>query len=191
VSLDQPALFGDLPAPGPPGFDYRAGFVSFAEEEALAGQLADLPFSPFQFRGYEGRRRVVSFGLHYDFNGAGLVEAAEIPAWLLPLRAAAAGFAGLAAEAFVHVLINEYRPGAPIGWHRDRPAFDKVVGVSLLAPTTMRFRRRIADGFERMSAVLEPRSAYLLDGPARREWEHSLPEAAALRYSITFRNLNR
>lgn len=182
------ALF-DLPPVAPDGFRYREDLISPAEEADLAARLGTLPFEPFQFRGYEGRRRVVSFGLRYDFNGPGLVTAEPLPGWLLPVRDRAAAFAGLAPDAFAHVLINEYLPGAPIGWHRDRPVFDKVVGVSLLAPTVMRFRRRLGDRFERINTPIAPRSAYLLDGPARLHWEHSLPEAKAHRYSITFRNL--
>ena len=91
--------------------------------------------------------------------------------------------------AFQHVLINEYREGAPIGWHRDRPQFDRVVGVSLKSPCVMRLRRRIGEGFERLAVPLAPRSAYLLTGPARMEWEHSIPEQKGHRYSVTFRNL--
>ncbi len=185
----QPDLFA--PAPGPPGFAYRPDVISGGAEEELAGRLPALPFEPFQFRGYEGRRRVVSFGLRYDFNGAGLVKAAPIPDWLLPLRAIAADVAGVSPDAFAHLLVNEYTAGAPIGWHRDRAAFGKVVGISLLASTLMRFRRRTGARFERISVPLEPRSAYLLDGPARCEWEHSLPPAAALRYSLTFRTLRQ
>lgn len=184
------ALF-DLPPPAPEGFGYRDDLISPAEEIELAARLAELAFEPFQFRGYEGRRQVVSFGLRYDFSGAGLVDAAPMPAWLLPVRDRAAAFAGVAPQVFEHVLINEYREGAPIGWHRDRPVFDKVVGVSLLAATVMRFRRRVGDRFERINTPIAPRSAYLLDGPARLHWEHSLPEAKAHRYSITFRNLRR
>ena len=185
---DQLALFDPAPD-APPGFVYRADFVTPDEEQALIGRLAALPFEPFQFRGYEGRRRVVSFGWRYDFNGPGLVQADPMPPWLLPVRDRAAAFAGLPPEAFAHVLINEYREGAPIGWHKDRPAFERVVGISLGAPCVMRLRRRVGDGFERKNVPLAPRSAYLLTGPARTDWEHSLPEAKALRYSITFRNL--
>lgn len=179
----------DLPPAAPPGFRYRAGLISPVEEADLAARLETLAFEPFQFRGYEGRRRVISFGLKYDFNGPGLVDAQPLPDWLLPLRDRAAAFAGVAPGDFAHVLINEYREGAPIGWHRDRPVFEKVVGISLLAPTIMRFRRRTGERFERINVPLEPRSIYLLDGPARTDWEHSLPEAGAHRYSITFRNL--
>ena len=188
MAAAQPALF-DLPPTGPEGFRYRGDLVTPAEEAVLSARLAELPFEPFQFHGYEGRRRVVSFGWRYDFNGPGLTPAEPMPDWLLPVRDRAAAFADLPAEAFAHVLINEYREGAPIGWHRDRPVFDKVVGVSLLAPTVMRFRRRTGQRWDRINVSLAPRSAYLLDGPARREWEHSLPEAKAHRYSITFRNL--
>lgn len=186
----QPLLF-DSPPPvtGPEGFVFAPDFVSGTEEADLVTRLAELPFEPFQFRGYEGRRRVISFGWRYDFTGPGLVEAEAMPDWLLPVRDRAETFAGVGPGGFRHVLINEYREGAPIGWHRDRPVFEKVVGISLGAPTTMRFRRRAGDRFQRISAPLAPRSAYLLDGPARTEWEHSLPEAKALRYSITFRNL--
>jgi alkylated DNA repair dioxygenase AlkB len=178
----------DLPV-GPEGFAFRDAFVTPEEERELLDGLVTLPFAPFQFQGFEGKRQVVSFGLRYDFNGPGLTEAPPLPEWLLPLRDRAAAFAGVQPEAFAHVLINEYRVGAPIGWHRDRPVFDKVVGVSLLGPTTMRFRRREGDRWARTAVALAPRSAYLLDGPARREWEHSLAEAKAHRYSITFRNL--
>lgn len=179
----------DLPPVGPQGFAYRADFLAPAEEADLVGRLKTLPFVPFLFRGYEGRRRVVSFGLRYDFGGQGLVAAAPIPDWLRPVRDQAGVFAGLPGEAFVHLLINEYRQGAPIGWHRDRPVFDRVVGVSLLAPTVMRFRRRVGERFERITTPIAARSAYLLDGPARRDWEHSLPEARAHRFSLTFRSL--
>jgi alkylated DNA repair dioxygenase AlkB len=178
----------DLPV-GPEGLAYREDLITEQEERDLLGRLAALPFEPFQFQGFEGRRQVVSFGLRYDFNGPGLIDAPPLPDWLLPLRDRAAAFAGLPGEAFAHVLINEYRVGAPIGWHRDRPVFEKVVGVSLLAPAVMRFRRRAGERFERINVPLEPRSAYLLDGAARTDWEHSLPEAKAHRYSITFRNL--
>lgn len=179
----------DFAPPAPDGFGYESELVSPDEERALAERLGTLAFEPFRFRGYEGRRRVVSFGWRYDFSGSGLTRAEAMPEWLLPLRDRAADLAKLSPQAFEHVLINEYRPGAPIGWHRDRPVFDKVVGVSLLSPTIMRFRRRTASGFERINSPLPARSAYVLDGAARNEWEHSIAEAKAHRFSITFRNL--
>jgi len=187
----QPTLF-DIPETLPPGtpegFVYRPDFLSRAEEAELAAWLATLPFTAFQFRGYEGRRRVVSYGWKYDFTRSHLDKADDIPAELLPVRARAAELAGHKPEELQQVLLNEYQPGAPIGWHRDRPIFAEVVGISLLAPCNFRFRRRVEGGFERASVTLEPRSAYLLSGPARTVWEHSIPPVEGHRYSITFRN---
>ena len=167
---------------------YQAGFVSPEEERSLVDWLATLAFQPFQFRGFEGRRRVVSFGWQYDFNRSHLLKADDIPAQLLSVRARAAALAGHRPQDLQQVLLNEYLPGAPIGWHRDRPVFAEVVGISLSNPCVFRLRRRSADGFQRAALTLEPRSAYLLSGPARSEWEHSIPPVTAHRYSITFRN---
>jgi alkylated DNA repair dioxygenase AlkB len=187
----QPSLF-DLPHAPPPalpeGFVYRPDFLSPKEEAELVAWLGTLPFKPFQFRGFEGRRRVVSYGWQYDFTRSHLTQADDVPAELSPVRARAASFAGLAPDELQQCLLNEYLPGAPIGWHRDRPMFEKVVGISLLAPCNFRLRRRTATGFERAAVTLEPRSAYLLTGLARGVWEHSIPPVAAHRYSITFRN---
>lgn len=131
---------------------------------------------------------MVSFGWQYDFNRSHLLKADDIPAELLPVRARAAALSGHAPEELQQVLLNEYQPGAPIGWHRDRSIFAEVVGISLKAACNFRFRRRIDGGFERASVILEPRSAYLLSGPARSVWEHSIPPVERHRYSITFRN---
>jgi len=181
----QPSLF-DAPPDLPAGMVYRPDFITAGEEAQLADWLGRLPFQAFQFRGYEGRREVVSFGWRYDFNRSHLEKAEDIPAELEPLRARAAALAG--GVELQQVLINRYAPGAPIGWHRDRPAFAEVVGVSLLSPCLFRLRRRVAGGFERRTLTLAPRSAYLLAGEAREVWEHSIPPVEALRYSITFRN---
>jgi alkylated DNA repair dioxygenase AlkB len=187
AAIRQPGLF-DLPPELPQGMVYRPEFVTSDEERVLVDWLASLPFEPFQFRGYEGRRQVVSYGWQYDFNRSHLLRADDIPAEIQPLRERAAALAGHRPQDLQQVLINKYEPGAPIGWHRDRPIFAEVVGISLLAPCTFRLRRRTPGGFERVSVTLEPRSAYLLSGPARTEWEHSIPPLEALRYSITFRN---
>lgn len=177
------------PAPvGPPGLKYEDDVLSPCMADGVLERMADLPFEAFDFQGYKGFRRIVSYGWRYDFS-AGRLDAAEpIPDWLLPVRDVAAGFARSPAEAFQQVLVTEYAPGAGIGWHRDRPQFDKVIGLSLLEACVMRFRRRRPDGFDRMSAPLRPNSIYLLDGPARTEWEHSLTPMERLRYSITFRS---
>jgi alkylated DNA repair dioxygenase AlkB len=184
----QPGLFGNAPDL-PEGLVYRPGLLGPDEEQALVARVAELPFRAFQFHGYEGNRRTVSFGLHYAFDGSGLGPAEPIPEWLLPVRARAADMGGLEPEAMAHLLVTEYAPGAGIGWHRDRSVFGDVVGVSLLAPARLRFRRKAGEKWERAALVAEPRSAYLLRGPARDEWQHSIAPMEALRYSLTFRSL--
>jgi alkylated DNA repair dioxygenase AlkB len=174
----------------PEGFRYRPELIGPADETALLAAVRGLPFREFEFHGYTGKRRVVSFGWHYDFSARHLQKAVDIPDFLLALRPAAAAFAGLEPEELQHVLVTEYGPGAGIGWHRDKSVFGETVGVSLLSPCVLRLRRKAGGGkWERVNVKAEPRSAYLLSGPARSEWEHSIPPLDAPRYSITFRNL--
>jgi alkylated DNA repair dioxygenase AlkB len=183
---------GAQPAPGPAlpeGFRYQAELISPSDEETILRHARELPFRDFEFHGYTGKRRVVSFGWQYDFSARRLNRVDDIPEFLLDLRAVAAPFAGLEPEALQHALVTEYGPGAAIGWHRDKAVFGEIVGISLLAPCTFRLRRAIGDDWERVNIVAGPRSAYLLSGPARTEWEHSIPPVEALRYSVTFRNL--
>jgi alkylated DNA repair dioxygenase AlkB len=175
----------------PEGFVYRPDVISPEEERELLERVRALPFKEFEFQGYRGKRRVVSFGLHYDFAHGRLEPTADMPEFLLPVREKAACFAGLTPEELPHVLVTEYSIGAPIGWHKDRPSFEDVIGISLLSACRFRFRKRLEKGWARTGLVLQPRSAYLLRGPARSEWEHSIPEAESLRYSITFRSLRR
>jgi alkylated DNA repair dioxygenase AlkB len=183
-----PDLFAAQPAL-PSGFKYQAEIVSAEEEQELAARFAELPFKPFEFQGYLGNRRVLSFGWHYDFNDRQLREAGDIPPLLLPLRDRCAAFTNIEPAALEHVLLTEYLPGAGIGWHKDKAVFSEVIGVSLLSACTFRFRRRKGAGWERVSVIAEPRSAYLLSGPSRSDWEHSIPAVDSLRYSVTFRNL--
>jgi alkylated DNA repair dioxygenase AlkB len=172
----------------PEGFKYRAEVVSPEQESELLAQLRELPFKEFEFHGFLGKRRVVSYGWRYNFSERAVQQADDIPSWLLPLREIAAEFAGLEPPKLQQVLATEYAPGAAIGWHRDKAVFGDVIGVSLLAPCLFRLRRKAGAKWERASVTAEPRSAYLLRGPSRTEWEHSIPPVEALRYSITFRN---
>jgi alkylated DNA repair dioxygenase AlkB len=188
----SPSAQSDLfaaPARLPEGFRYHPDVLSFEEEEALAREVAALPFKPFDFHGYLANRQVVSFGYRYDYDRRAVVEAAPLPSFLVSLRRKVAAIFDRPEDAFQQVLINEYRPVAGIGWHRDKAQFDEVVGVSLLAPCVLRFRRKAGETWDRASLSVEPRSAYLLSGPARREWEHSIPALNRLRYSITLRTL--
>jgi len=172
------------------GFRYERELIDPATEDALVAHVRELPFQEFEFHGYKGKRRVVSFGWKYEFSGGGqLRKADEIPEFLVRLRSLAASFATLKPEAFQHVLVTEYGPGAGIGWHRDKAVFGQVVGVSLLAPCILRFRKKVNTKWDRVNVFAEPRSAYHLTGPARAEWEHSILRVDALRYSITFRTM--
>jgi alkylated DNA repair dioxygenase AlkB len=184
VSAD---LFGE---PLIAGLEYRPDFISAAEAKELVEHLSATELSPFKFQGWTGKRLTRTFGWRYDFDERSFAPSEPIPAWLQPLRSEAARFAGVVAEDFVHVLLVRYDPGAGIGWHRDRPVFEKVVGVSLGTAAVLRFRRRRPGGFDRASLEVDPRSAYLLSAAARHEWEHSIVPAETLRFSITFRTFS-
>ena len=184
----QDDLFGPDPAL-PEGLVYHPELLNRAEEEALLERLQAMPFRPFEFQGFLGKRETVSFGWSYRFDGSGLAPAEPIPGWLQPVRDKAAAFAGLAPEALEHALLIRYGEGAGLGWHRDRPVFGDVIGISLLAPAPLRFRRRQGAKWQRFTLAVEPRSAYLLRGASRSEWEHSIPPVATLRYSVTLRTM--
>jgi len=184
VSTD---LFGE---PLIAGLDYRPDFITKAEEDRLIGRLSREDLSPFRFHGWTGKRLTRTYGWRYDFDDASFGPAEPMPDWLQPLRVKAGSFAGVQPEEFAHVLLVRYDPGAGIGWHRDRPQFEIVVGISLGSPATLRFRRRKAGGFDRASIEVLPRSAYILSAEARHEWEHSIAPGETLRFSITFRTLS-
>jgi len=190
MSARQADLFGAAPTTPklPEGFRYQPDVISAAEEQALLGAMAQLPFKEFDFHGFLAKRRVVSFGWKYDYAKRDIERVEDIPDFLLELRATAAAFAGMRAERLQQVLINEYRPGAGIGWHRDKAQFGEVIGISLVSPAVFRLRRKVGSKWERASITVQPRSAYLLSGASRTEWEHSVPEVDRLRYSVTFRN---
>jgi alkylated DNA repair dioxygenase AlkB len=178
-----------FPPTEPAGFDYRPDFIDRAAESALAAEIAPLDFAPYEFRGVSAQRRVIAFGFHHDYQTRRLQVALEMPSFLVSLRSRVATFANLPADDFKQVLVSEYTPGTPIGWHRDREHYGTIVGVSLLSSATLRFRRRVNDRWLRVSQVVEPRSAYILSGAARSSWEHSIPPVTTLRYSVTFRTM--
>ena len=188
-SASQLSLLDEQTTGLPDGFEYRPGLVSPEDEADLIEAFRALDFRPFEFHGYFGNRRTVSFGWHYDFASSRVRPASDMPDFLLRLCDWAAAFARLPAAALEHALVIEYAPGAGIGWHRDRPVFDDVIGISLGAPCRFRLRRKQGNIWQRAAIELQPRSAYLLRGPVRREWEHSIPPLEQLRYSVTFRSL--
>jgi alkylated DNA repair dioxygenase AlkB len=187
MSIDQFGLFGADPGI-PAGFRYRPGVITPAQEAQLLEDITPLPFKEFEFQGYLGKRRTVSFGWRYDYDSRTLLEAQDMAPFLLELRKTAAAFADVKPESLQQALVTEYQPGAPIGWHRDKAMYGDVIGISLISSCQFRLRRKLGEKWERYSLVAEPRSAYLMRGPSRTEWEHSIPPVDRLRYSITFRN---
>ena len=189
---DQLSLFSPPSRPLPEGFAYHPNAISADEERRLLAEVAPLPFKEFQFHGFEGKRRVVSFGWRYDFTEHKALPADPIPAFLHELCHKIQASTNFVLPDLEQVLVTEYAAGTTIGWHKDRPVFGSVIGLSLASPCTFRMRKSNAGGgWDRASVRLEPRSAYLLEGSARWEWEHSIPPVESLRYSITFRNRRR
>jgi alkylated DNA repair dioxygenase AlkB len=186
---DQLTLFTTPSVSLPEGFSYCPRVISADDESRLLAEIEPLPFKEFQFQGFEGKRRVVSFGWRYDHNEHKALPADPIPSFLRDVCRKIQAASGFELPELEQVLVTEYAPGAPIGWHKDRPVFGNVMGLSLASPCTFRLRKSEGDGkWQRVSLRLEPRSAYLLADAARWNWEHSIPPADALRYSITFRN---
>lgn len=177
------------PAPQIEGLKYEETFIPPDEELVLLECIRSLEFNEMRMRGVVARRRVIHYGVNYSFETFRASPGPPIPDFLLPLRARAAAFAAVGEEQLAEALITEYSPGATIGWHKDAAPFDVVIGISLASTCRFRFRRGKVRAWETAEIVMPPRSAYVLDGPARREWEHSIPAVEDLRYSITFRTL--
>jgi alkylated DNA repair dioxygenase AlkB len=178
----------ESPAWGPEGLRYASGFISSEVEQVLIARIRSLPLQPFQFGQFEGKRRVASFGHRYNYSLRRLEQAEPIPPWLTGVIADIESFGG-PATAIRQVLCTEYDVGVGIGWHRDKPHFDRVCGLSLGSSCKFRFRRSNGTSWERFTLDAEPRSLYMMSGASRRIWEHSIPAVEAMRYSITFRTM--
>ena len=187
LPVNQQELFASRLAL-PEGFTYAPGFLTVAQEAQLLEQLQALPFQEAQYKEWRARRRIVSFGGSYDFSRQQLRPAPPIPEFLHALRAGG-GVGRLAPARLQHAMIAEYRPATQLGWHRDVPDFEDVIGVSLLGHARMRFRPWPPRPNERTSCAieLEPRPVYLMRGAARWQWQHAVSPTRELRYSITFR----
>jgi alkylated DNA repair dioxygenase AlkB len=191
--MKQIELFATKPEL-PKGFLYKPEFISCDEEHALIKRIEQLEFAEVKMHGVVAKRRVVHFGRGYEYESAELSDAPAVPEFLLPLRQHVGEFAAKDPEELAEVLLTDYQPGAGIGWHRDAPAFDIIVGVSLLSACTMHFRpwpveRHATKRSNRLKQILEPRSAYILRGPSRTLWQHHIPAAKTRRLSVTFRTL--
>src|SRR4051794_16884331 len=187
-----PGRLGTMSTERPEGLLYRDEFITPDEERQLLVLFEEIDFREVTMRGQTARRTVRHFGLDYDYEGGELVPADPLPEPMLWLRDRSAALMEREPEDLVQILVSRYPEGAGIGWHRDAPMFgSKIAGVSLLAPSRMRFQRTVGGEREVSEQLLEPRSAYLLSGKARWSWQHSIPATKALRYSVTFRTLKR
>jgi len=189
--VTQAQLFQAAPA-WPAGFAYLPGFLSVTQETQLLDLIRALPFEAAQYKEWRARRRIVSFGGRYAFTHNELTAAPPIPDFLHPLRGKLAAWAAIPEERLQHAVIAEYAPGTPLGWHRDVPEFEDVLGVSLLGPARLRFRPWPPAAGQRATwkIDLEPRSAYQMRGAVRWQWQHAVSPTRELRYSITFRTPN-
>ena len=185
---EQLALFSDGAA-APRGLRYQPSFITAQSEHELIAQIRALPLAPFQFGAFEGKRRVASFGWRYDYNQHKLEQAEDLPAWIVPSIIKVQAWAGLPTASIRQVLFTEYEKGTGIGWHRDKPHFDQVFGLSLASACKFRFRRKTGRTWQRFTLEAEPRSLYMMAGESRSIWEHSIPPVDSPRYSITFRTM--
>jgi alkylated DNA repair dioxygenase AlkB len=195
LSTTRPGYLGSVAtspstADPPAGLVYQPEVVDAAEEQALLAILEPLEFHEIRMRGQVARRTARHYGVAYDYEQRGRTAPGEpLPDWLVPLRKRCAELAGVAPEELAEALVQHYPPGATIGWHRDAPSFGTVVGVSLGSNCRMRFQRGSGEGPRVFEQLLEPRSAYVLEGAARWSWQHSIPPTRDTRYSVTFRTL--
>ena len=188
--MSQASLFDTEETAFPPGMRFETDWLGADEEAALIEAIGALDLREAQYKQYTARRRVASFGGKFDYDNNRLLPAPPIPPAFEPLRQRVARWLGVAPDLFSQMLVAEYAPGTPLGWHRDVPDFESIVGVSLLGEGEMRFRPYPPPA-GRTDAVrsleLPPRSAYVLEGPARWQWQHSIVPTKVLRYSISLR----
>lgn len=173
----------------PDGFTYRDDLLDPIDQRDLTRALEAMTFDEVRFQGHLAKRTVRHFGYGYDYNSRAISTGDPLPLELEDVHRCAAEFAGVDRDALAECLVTRYPAGAGIGWHRDAPAFGKVVGISLGSPCVFRFRRKTDDGFEHAKLEARPGSAYILSGAARWTWQHSIPPVDDDRYSITFRTL--
>ena len=188
--MSQASLFDTEETAFPPGMRFETDWLGADEEAALIEAIGALELREARYKQYTARRRVASFGGKFDYDNNRLLPAPPIPPAFEPLRQRVARWLGVAPELFSQMLVAEYAPGTPLGWHRDVPDFESIVGVSLRGEGEMRFRPyppESARAADMRSLVLPPRSAYVLEGPARWQWQHSIVPTQVLRYSISLR----
>jgi alkylated DNA repair dioxygenase AlkB len=175
----------------PEGLRYLPCFLAVGEERLLLEHLRRQDYGKVRLHGQVARRTVRHFGLGYAFDSGQLWPSDPAPEWLLDVRTRCAALLSREPEDLAEVLVTRYPPGATIGWHRDAPAFGDVIGVSLAARCRMRFQRGTGEARRVFEQVLEPKSAYVLSGPSRTVWQHSIPAVPQERFSLTLRTVRR
>lgn len=175
----------------PSGFRYQEEAITVADEARLVHEFTTLPFTEFQFGAFQGKRRVVSFGWRYDYSEQRALPADPIPPFLAETYRRIQEATGFKLTNLEQALVTEYFPGTAIGWHKDKPMFKEVLGISLASECVFRLRKRVETKWQRVNIHALPRSSYFFEGKARWDWEHSIPPVEALRYSITFRSLRK
>jgi alkylated DNA repair dioxygenase AlkB len=188
--MSQASLFDHEETSFPPGMRFEPEWLGAAEEGALIETIRALDLREARYKQYTARRRVASFGGKFDYDNNRLLPAPPIPPAFEPLRERVARWLGVEPGLFSQMLVAEYAPGTPLGWHRDVPDFESIVGVSLLGEGEMRFRPYpppAGRSDATRSLLLPPRSAYVLEGPARWQWQHAIVPTKVLRYSISLR----
>jgi alkylated DNA repair dioxygenase AlkB len=178
----------------PRGLAYEPAFIGHDEERALIDVIAALPLREARYKEYTARRRVYAFGSRFDFDAYELKPQpiGVLPAPLQSLRERLAAWSGVTPDDFVHVMVAEYTPGTPLGWHRDAPDYELIAGVSLGSAARLRFRPWPPHDPKKddiLTLELAPRSAYRMAQTARWGWQHSVPAVTALRWSVTMRTV--
>jgi alkylated DNA repair dioxygenase AlkB len=186
----QTDLFADDEVHSIPGLQYQPDFLSLTEEAQLLEVVRTLPLHPAKYKEYTARRQVMSFGGSYDFGTNTLRPGMSLDERLVPLRDRVANWLGVQREQLAQILVAEYAPGTPLGWHRDVPDFEAIAGVSLGSEAVLRFRPYPPDAAAKRQVVqleVAARSIYKMEGAARWGWQHCVPPVKAQRWSITFR----
>jgi alkylated DNA repair dioxygenase AlkB len=176
----------------PEGFTYYPEFISREEEGELLAIIKRTELHNMIFQGYTANRKVASFGFDYSFDKRQLTKGKEIPLDFNFIVNKVAGYLEIPSVSFAELLITEYDPGTVINWHRDAPPFGFIAGISLLSDCTFRLRpqEKVKQGRSSIiSFQVQRRSLYVLDGPSRSDWQHSISPVRQTRYSVTFRTL--
>jgi alkylated DNA repair dioxygenase AlkB len=173
-----------------PGLRYVPGYLDAGEHDRVLGIVSGPGWQD------AGGRRIRFHG-HWYHHTKGVYPVGDLPDWALAL-AARLCHDGLMPYVADQLIVTEYQPGEGIRPHVDASLFaDVIVGVTLGSTCVMEFARA---GHQTQGVLLEPRSAMVLAGEARQEWQHAIPARTedewegrtlprARRVSLTFRKL--